>query len=123
MADTCKGVEYSTTIKEGTYGSRWFKCNDGLDKGSAIEAFMANDLKKDGKAQDPCTGDCKDPNKAENRVCQPISIKIHPDEGDITFKPVEQKVRKQGFCSYLLVVHEDSTITVTTKCDCLTYQN
>lgn len=123
MADTCKGVEYGTTIKEGTYGSRWFKCKDGLDKGSAIEAFMADALKKDGKAQKPCTGDCDDPDKAENRVCQPISIKIAVEEGDITFKLVKQKVRKTEYCSYLLVVHEDTSVTVTTKCDCLTYQN
>jgi len=119
--DTCDGVEYTTTIEKGKYGSDWFDCDVNWDEGDAIAKFIKEHLKKDGKAQKPCEGDCDvlSDKKKKTEYCRPVGIEIHVVHGKAKLKRAETEIDHDTYCSYILVVSEDSTIKVKTRCRCL----
>jgi hypothetical protein len=122
MVDTCRGVEYATKVKKGTYGSEWFKCDDRWDEADAIEKFIKQHLKVDDEAQEACEGGCDILAETPSELrCRPIGIGIKDtkEKPKVTLKRVETKVRRTEWCAYLLVVEEDSKVRVTTRCSCI----
>ena len=114
----CNGVSYTVTLPEGKYHSEWFDCGDEWDEADEIEGLLKKLKAKKSKAKKACSGgddDCD-----VNQFCRPVSVTVKADSGKATLKRVKTKVDGDDLCQYLVVLKEESKITVTTTCRCLT---
>jgi hypothetical protein len=110
-SDTCVGqTGQGMKISRGTYVSNLYKPDDKQGKHDAIKEF----LKKTNLTPPTgvCTGDCVD----KEEKCRAYALRISGTNTDMDIAEVELFDVSYNF--YVLMVKADTTITVTTQCEC-----
>ena len=110
-SDTCVGqTGQGMPISKGTYVSNLYKPGDKQGKHDVIKEF----LKRTGLTPPGgvCDGDCAD----EAEKCRAYALRTSGKNTDMDIAEVDLFDVTYNF--YVLMVKADTTITVTTQCEC-----